>query len=136
VGFRSVIIPYTPAARLAGRSKFSLRKMLRLASDGMFSFSLAPLRLALVIGLIFFALAVAEVCYVLNFWMRGNERALVPGWSSLMLMLTISSGIQMVLLGILGIYVGMIFQEVKRRPVYVVRSGGTSSGPIGSAGQS
>jgi polyisoprenyl-phosphate glycosyltransferase len=119
IGFRSVILPYTPAPRLAGRSHYSLRKMLRLAGDGLFSFSLAPLRLAIVIGM-FFLLAV-ELVYVLSFWIRGTERSLVPGWSSLMILLTMSSGISMILLGILGFYVGMIFQEVKHRPVYVVR---------------
>jgi glycosyltransferase involved in cell wall biosynthesis len=121
IGFRSVILPYTPAPRLAGRSKYSLRKMLRLAEDGLFSFSLAPLRLALVIGLLFLALLAVEIVYVLSFWIRGTEHALVPGWSSLMMVLTLSSAISMLLLGILGFYVGMIFQEVKRRPVYVVR---------------
>jgi dolichol-phosphate mannosyltransferase len=121
IGFRSVILPYTPGARLAGESKYSLRKMLRLASDGMFSFSLAPLRLALVAGLLFLVLAAAETVYVLHFWIRGAVGSLVPGWSSLMLMLTVSNAISMIVLGILGIYVGMIFQEVKRRPVYMVR---------------
>lgn len=121
IGFRSVILPYTPAPRLAGRSHYSLRKMLRLAGDGLFSFSLAPLRLALVIGMLFLLLLAVELVYVLSFWIRGTERSLVPGWSSLMILLTMSSGISMILLGILGFYVGMIFQEVKRRPVYVVR---------------
>lgn len=121
IGFRSVMLPYTPAERLGGRSKYSLRKMLRLAEDGLFSFSLAPLRLALVIGLLFLVLLAVELVYVLSFWIRGTEHSLVPGWSSLMIMLTLSSGISMILLGILGFYVGMIFQEVKRRPVYVVR---------------
>jgi dolichol-phosphate mannosyltransferase len=121
IGFRSVILPYTPSPRLAGRSHYSLRKMLRLAGDGLFSFSLAPLRLALVIGMLFLLLLAVEIVYVLSFWLRGTERSLVPGWSSLMIILTMSSGISMILLGILGFYVGMIFQEVKRRPVYVVR---------------
>lgn len=122
IGFRSVILPYTPEPRLAGRSKYSLRKMLRLAEDGLLSFSLAPLRLALVIGMLFFVLLAVEIVYVLSFWIRGDRHALVPGWSSLMIVLTFSSAISMLLLGILGFYVGMIFQEVKRRPVYVVRA--------------
>ncbi|HUB33638.1 MAG TPA: glycosyltransferase family 2 protein [Bryobacteraceae bacterium] len=121
IGFRSVILPYTPAPRLAGRSKYSLLKMLRLAEDGLFSFSLAPLRLALVIGVLFLVILTVEIVYVLSLWARGAERSLVPGWSSLMIMLTMSSAISMILLGILGFYVGMIFEEVKRRPVYVVR---------------
>jgi polyisoprenyl-phosphate glycosyltransferase len=121
IGFRSVILPYTPAPRLAGRSQYSLRKMLRLAEDGLFSFSLAPLRLALVIGLLFLGLLAVEIVYVLSFWIRGDRHGLVPGWSSLMIVLTLSNAISMLVLGILGFYVGMIFQEVKRRPVYVVR---------------
>lgn len=122
IGYRTVILPYTPGPRLAGKPKYSLRKMLRLAGDGMFSFSLAPLRLALVLGFLFLILAAAEIAYVLSFWIRGAHKLLVPGWSSLMLVLTLSSGISMILQGILGFYVGMIFQEVKRRPVYLVRS--------------
>ena len=121
IGFSTVILPYTPEERIAGQSKYSLRKMLRLARDGMFSFSLAPLRLGLLIGAVFLLLAAAELIYVLSFWFRGDTSSLVPGWSSLIVVLTISSGISMFLIGILGIYVGMIFQEVKRRPVYLVK---------------
>ena len=122
IGFRSVILPYVPSSRIAGKSKYTLRKMLRLARDGMFSFSLVPLRLGLVLGSLFLLLACAEVVYVLAFWFRGESSRLVPGWSSLMVMLTVSSGISMLIIGILGIYTGMIFQEVKRRPVYLVQS--------------
>jgi polyisoprenyl-phosphate glycosyltransferase len=121
IGFRSVILPYTPAQRIEGRSKYSLRKMLRLAEDGIFSFSQAPLRLGFVIGTAFILLAVAEIVYVLSFWIRGETSRLVPGWSSLMMVLTISSGTTLFLMGILGFYIGMIFEEVKRRPVYLVR---------------
>lgn len=121
IGFRSLVLPYTPSPRIAGRSKYSFRKMLRLASDGMFSFSLSPLRFGLLIGTMFLLLAATEVIYVLSFWLRGNTSSLVPGWSSLMVMLTVSSGITMLLQGVLGIYMGMIFQEVKRRPVYLAR---------------
>jgi polyisoprenyl-phosphate glycosyltransferase len=121
IGFRSVILPYTPAKRIAGKSKYSLRKMLRLAGDGIFSFSLAPLRLAVYLGAAFLLLLAAEMLYILAVFLRGESSALVPGWSSLMLVLTLSSGISMLLTGILGVYVGMIFQEVKRRPVYLIR---------------
>jgi glycosyltransferase involved in cell wall biosynthesis len=121
IGFSTVILPYVPEARIAGKSKYSLRKMLRLAGDGMFSFSLAPLRLGLLIGAMFLLLAGAELIYVLSFWIRGSTSSLVPGWSSLIVMITVSSGISMLLIGILGIYVGMIFQEVKRRPVYLIK---------------
>lgn len=125
IGFRQVILPYTPARRIEGRSKYSLRKMLHLASDGMFSFSKAPLRFGFVIGGMFILLALAEIIYVLSFWVRGDTSKLVPGWSSLMMVLTISSGTSMFLIGILGIYIGMIFEEVKQRPVYLIRQSRT-----------
>jgi polyisoprenyl-phosphate glycosyltransferase len=121
IGFRTVVLPYRPAARLAGESKYSLRKMLRLAADGMFSFSLAPLRLALVGGCGFLFLAFLEALYVLSFFVRGMRDRLVPGWSSLMIVMLASSGICMLVVGILGVYIGMIFEEVKRRPVYLAR---------------
>jgi dolichol-phosphate mannosyltransferase len=95
--------------------------MLRLAGDGMFSFSLAPLRLGLVMGAIFLLLTAAEIGYVLSFWIRSDTSSLVPGWSSLIVVITVSSAFSMLLIGILGIYVGMIFQEVKRRPVYLLK---------------
>jgi len=121
IGFSSVVLPFVPEKRIAGKSKYTLRKMLRLAADGMFSFSLAPLRLGLLIGGMFLLLAGAEIAYVLSFWFRGASAGLVPGWSSLIVVITVSSGISMFLTGILGIYVGMIFQEVKRRPLYLVK---------------
>jgi polyisoprenyl-phosphate glycosyltransferase len=120
IGYRSRTLSYVPAKRIAGNPGYSLRKMLRLAADGLFSFSLAPLRLGLWIGFGFVVLVLAEAGYVLSFWLRGNVSSLVPGWSSLILLLTLSSGISMLLVGILGMYIGMIFQEVKRRPVYLL----------------
>jgi len=127
IGFSAVTLPFVPAERIAGKSKYSLRKMLHLAADGMFSFSLAPLRLGLLLGAMFLFLAAAEFVYVLSFWIREDTSSLVPGWSSLIVMITISSGISMLLIGILGIYVGMIFQEVKRRPIYLIRDWPQSS---------
>lgn len=127
IGFKTVVLPYVPSKRIAGKSKYSLRKMLRLAGDGMFSFSLVPLRLGLLLGMMFLLLAAGEIVYILGFLIRGRTAELVPGWSSLMLVLTISSGVSMLLIGILGIYVGMIFQEVKRRPLYLVKTGNTQT---------
>ncbi len=121
MGFRTVILPYTPAARLAGRSKYSLRKMLRLATDALFSFSLAPLFIGISLGGIFLLLALVEVIYVLSFWVTDQQSNLAPGWSSLMFVLLVVGGILMITLGIIGVYIGYIFQEVKRRPIYFVR---------------
>jgi glycosyltransferase involved in cell wall biosynthesis len=122
LGFRSVILPYTSVERLAGKSKYSLRKMISLALDAIFSFSLAPLWIGLLAGGCFFALAALEVIYVLSFWLTGRYGLLAPGWSSLIFVILIAGGTIMVNLGFIGVYVGYIFQEVKRRPVYLIRS--------------
>jgi len=123
MGFRTLILPYEPTDRIAGASKYSLRKMVRLALDATFSFSLAPLWIGLSLGLVFFMLACVEAVYVLSFWARGQTGTLAPGWSSLMFMLLIVGGVLTTLLGFIGIYVGHIFQEAKQRPVYLVRPG-------------
>ncbi len=120
VGFRTIILPYRAHPRIAGKSKYSIRKMLRLASDGLFSFSLVPLHLGILVGSIFLVLAAIEICFVSSYWLLGKADRLVPGWSSIIILLTICGGTILLLLGFIGIYVGMIFEEVKRRPVYLV----------------
>lgn len=121
MGYRTVILPYTPPERLGGKSKYSLRKMLRLATDAIFSFSLVPLYIGISLGVVMLLLAVIEMIYVLSFWVTGNQANLEPGWSSLMFVILVIGGILMILLGFIGIYIGFIFQEVKRRPIYLVR---------------
>lgn len=121
MGFRSVILPYEQPNRLAGKSKYSLRKMLRLAMDAIFSFSLTPLYISLAIGGLLLLGALLEIIYVLSFWLSGNQASLAPGWSSLMFVLLFVGGSLMIALGLVGIYIGYIFQEVKRRPPYLVR---------------
>jgi dolichol-phosphate mannosyltransferase len=121
MGYRSVILPYTPPARIAGQSKYTLKKMLRLASNAIFSFSLVPLYIGLSMGALMLLLALVEMVYVLSFWVTGHPESLAPGWSSLMFVLLVIGGILMILLGFIGVYVGFIFQEVKGRPVYLIR---------------
>ena len=123
IGFSTVILPYQPAERISGISKYSFSKMFRLAMDAIFSFSLMPLYIGLSMGGLLLFLALAEMIYVLSFWVTGRTSTLAPGWSSLMFVILIVSGILMVLLGFIGVYVGYIFQEVKHRPVYLVKRG-------------
>jgi len=123
IGYKSIILPYRQPNRVAGKSKYSLNKMLRLATDAIFSFSLVPLYIGLSAGGVFFCLAALEIVYVLSFWVRGETSTLAPGWSSLMFIILITSGMLMVLLGFVGVYVGYIFQEVKRRPQYLLKDG-------------
>jgi dolichol-phosphate mannosyltransferase len=121
VGYRSIILPYHEPQRVGGESKYSMGKMFRLAMDAIFSFSLVPLYIGLSAGGVFFCLAALEMIYVLSFWVTGRTSSLAPGWSSLMFVILIVSGMIMVLLGFIGIYVGYIFQEVKRRPIYLLK---------------
>ena len=120
MGYQRAILPYQQPKRLAGDSKYSLRKMLRLSVDALFSFSLVPLYLILLLGGLFLLLAAAEVIYVLTLWFTSPE-SLAPGWSSLMFILLLVGGTIMVSLGLMGVYVGFIFQEVKSRPLYLIR---------------
>jgi dolichol-phosphate mannosyltransferase len=125
IGYKSVILPYHEQKRLAGKSKYSLGKMFRLASDAIFSFSLMPLYIGLSVGGLFLILALAQIVYVLFIFITKPANVYIaPGWSSLMAILLIASGIIMILLGFIGVYVGYIFQQVKGRPVYLLKKQG------------
>jgi glycosyltransferase involved in cell wall biosynthesis len=128
IGFSVIILPYQPVERISGISKYSFSKMFRLAMDAIFSFSLMPLYIGLSMGGLLLCLALAEMVYVLSFWVTGSTSDLAPGWSSLMFVILIVGGILMVLLGFIGVYVGYIFQEVKHRPVYLVKKGDKKNG--------
>lgn len=121
VGYKSIILPYTPPPRMAGKSKYSLQKMVRLSMDAVFSFSLVPLYIGISLGILMLLLAFIEMIYVLSFWVTGNISNLAPGWSSLMFIILIVGGFLMISIGVIGVYIGYIFQEVKGRPVYLVR---------------
>jgi dolichol-phosphate mannosyltransferase len=121
IGYPTVILPYQAADRISGQSKYSFGKMFRLAMDAIFSFSLVPLYIGLTAGGILLCLALAEIIYVLSFWVTGRTTDLAPGWSSLMFVILIIGGMLMVLLGFIGVYIGYIFQEVKRRPIYIIK---------------
>ena len=127
IGYTTIILPFHQPQRVAGKSKYSLGKMLRLASDAIFSFSLMPLYIGLSVGGVFIILAVTQIVYVLILWLTGQYDKIVPGWSSLMAVLLIASGIIMILLGFIGVYVGYIFQQVKGRPVYLIKTRKTKS---------
>ncbi len=116
-----MILPYHEPGRVAGKSKYSFGKMFRLAMDAIFSFSLMPLYLGMTAGGILLCLAAGQIIYVLSFWLTGRSSELVPGWSSLMSVMLVIGGMVMILLGFIGVYVGYIFQEVKRRPVYLLK---------------
>jgi len=121
MGYSSMILPFRQPPRIAGKTKYSFGKMFRLASDAIFSFSLVPLYIGLSFGAMLLCLAAIEVVYVMSFWATGQTSTIAPGWSSLMFVILTVSGMLMVMLGFIGVYVGYIFQEVKRRPVYLIK---------------
>jgi glycosyltransferase involved in cell wall biosynthesis len=119
LGFRQEAVPYERAPRLAGETKYPLGKMLRFALDGILSFSLVPLRLTIWMGFATAGMAVLGLVYALL--MRLLTNIWVPGWTLLFIACSAIGGIQLVFMGVLGEYVGRIYGEVKRRPLYVVR---------------
>lgn len=119
VGFRQEPVYYERAARLAGETKYSLRKMVRLAGDGVVSFSIAPLRLAILIGTSASALALLGIVYALV--LRLYTETWVTGWTLLFIAILFLGGVQLMFLGVLGEYLGRIYGEVKRRPLYLVK---------------
>ena len=120
VGFHNVIIPYVPAERHAGVSTFSLRSLSRLAFTGVTAFTNAPLRLWSGIGVVVALCALAFGGWIVaEHFIYGSN---VPGWATLVCVMLFFSGVQLLSIGILGEYVGRIFDEVKQRPVYLVGS--------------
>lgn len=118
-GFRQVSIPYDRAARHAGDSKYPLAKMIHFAMDGIISFSLVPLKLAIWTGFLSIWIAVAGI--IVAILDRLLEKDLTRGWASLFVAVLFMGGVQLVSLGIIGEYLGRIYTEVKRRPLYVVQ---------------
>src|SRR5512135_3858260 len=119
VGFNATEITYVPAARGSGRSTFNLFHLLRLSFDGLTAFTTWPLRIASLVGFMLALLAFAYGGYlVIDYFVHGR---VVPGWTTIVVGLMFFSGIQLIGLGVLGEYVSRIFEEVKGRPLYVVR---------------
>jgi dolichol-phosphate mannosyltransferase len=118
LGFRAAEVAFRRPPRAAGDSKYPLRKMLRLAVNGFIGFSDAPLRLAIWAGMSVSGLALLYGFYVIGLWLTGSS--LVTGWSSTIVIVSFLCGINMLMTGIMGLYVGRIHAEVKGRPLYVV----------------
>lgn len=118
VGFRSIGISFQAGPRRGGKSKYSLAKMIRLAIQGIISFSKAPLEAAVLLGFIF--ALVGLVLTVFTFVMYFIDKTFPSGWATLAISISMFSGVQLIFLGIIGEYVGAIFDEVKGRPHYIV----------------
>jgi polyisoprenyl-phosphate glycosyltransferase len=117
-GFQQIAVPYRRAARFAGESKYPLLAMIRFALDGLTSFSRAPLRFATWMGVLMSTVAVAAVLYVLVLTLFTDTS--ITGWTALLVTLLVLGGAQPLSLGIVGEYIGRIYGESKRRPLYLL----------------
>ena len=134
IGFRQAVVKFHRPSRAAGETKYSLAKMARLAASGVVSFSDAPLRLALWTGLTISSLAILYGLWVIAMWALNAD--FERGWSSIVVLVTFIGGANMLMTGVLGVYVGRIHAEVKRRPLYVVeREAGFAAPAAETAGR-
>ncbi len=117
VGFRQTGVPYAREARHAGETKYPYRKMVKFAIDGITSFSNAPLKLASWLGYLASILAFA---YLVSVFIQKAMGGTVQGWATIMVGLLFFGGVQLICLGIIGEYIGRIFNEIKPRPMYIV----------------
>lgn len=118
VGFSQTTVEFTSGVRTEGKSKYSLNKLVNFAAEGLISFSKLPLKISLGIGMAFAVVAVLYGIYaVLQFFITGQ---LPQGWASTIALIGFTSGVQLVVLGVIGLYIGGIFDEVKNRPLYIV----------------
>jgi len=118
IGYKSAIVHYDRRARFAGDSKYPLRKMIALALNAVTSFSVVPLRIITLMGILVFLFTVAMSGYVL--WIRFLTDTAVPGWASTVLPVYFLGGVQIICLGVIGEYLGKLYAESKARPRFVI----------------
>lgn len=119
IGFQRTFIPFEAPPRYAGKSSYSLTKMIRLAMTAVISFSSAPLRMATRLGLLVSVAGFGYLVYILLAWLFFKR--VEPGWTSTISVILILGGVQLVFMGLLGEYLAVVYEESKRRPLYVVK---------------
>jgi glycosyltransferase involved in cell wall biosynthesis len=130
IGFRSIGVPYVVAERAGGTTKWNYRRLARFAVDGITSFSTVPLRVWSLLGL---AISLASIVYAISFMLRTMVFGIdVPGFPSLIISVMMFSGIQLISLGVIGEYLGRVYEEVKARPLFLVAD---EIGPAALGGQ-
>ena len=117
IGFKSTNVYYARTQRLAGETKYPLKKMLNFAWNGITSFSTAPLRIIFYIGILMFLISIIFGVWIGITYINGQT---IKGWTSTVLVYLLFSGINMICLGIVGEYIGKIYEEVKKRPRYII----------------
>ncbi len=119
LGYEAAFVPFTAPPRIAGRTSYTWRKMLRLSLDGLMSFSIIPLRAAIALGLMVSVVAFLYLIYIVIIWLFA--RGVVPGWASTVGLLSLLGGIQLLTLGVIGEYLGRLFIASLNRPAFVIR---------------
>lgn len=119
MGYSQIAIDYVPSQRFSGSSKYNLKKMMRFALHGVTSFSIKPLYTAVYLGFSFSFLSILYLPYVIFSFYEGME---VNGWASLIMTVVFFGGLQLIILGIIGIYIGKMFIQTKNRPNYIIKS--------------
>lgn len=121
IGFNQIGMEYDRDKRFAGEAKYTFSKLLKLAFDGFVSFSYMPLRLASILGLIVSALSFIGILIIFYLSFLTSMTLSVPGWASVVVVILFLGGVQLVTIGIIGEYIGRVYDEVKQRPLYVVQ---------------
>lgn len=119
MGFKQTSINYSAPERFSGKSKYSVKKMFRFATDGITSFSSKPLRISFYAGLIVSFVGLVYSSYAIIEFFRGKT---IPGWTSILVTVLIIGGIQLISIGIIGEYLARVFNEAKNRPLYFVKN--------------
>ena len=117
VGYKSSVVEYERSERLAGESKYPLKKMLGLAWDGVTSLSMKPIRMITALGVIVFCISIIMLIYSFVMWVIGNT---VSGWTSMTVSIWAIGGLQILAIGVVGEYIGKIYMETKNRPRFIV----------------
>jgi dolichol-phosphate mannosyltransferase len=120
LGFKTYAYEYERDSRYAGETKFSITKMMRFALDGITSFSDKPLYLSGYLGLVISLLGMAYSVKIFFSWLFGTGQ-LVPGWATVVIAVFLVGGVQLICLSIIGQYIGRIYKETKRRPLYAIK---------------
>lgn len=123
MGFNQIGIEYDPALRTHGKSKYTLKKMIRFALQGITSFSIRPLYIATYLGFLFALLSLLYIPYIVYSYYFGH---VISGWSSVIATIAFFGGLQLMILGIIGMYLGKLFMQSKQRPHYIVKESNLS----------
>jgi len=126
LGYPSTTIPFQAGKRFSGETKYSLRRMMRFSTSAILSFSMLPLRLGIWVGFLTSLLAIGEIIYILVRWAQGVT---IPGWTSMMVLLSFLFAVLFFLIGIVGMYLGEIFEILKSRPRFVILESTDASAP-------